>query len=295
MKATLDCLACIAAQAVRASRVATNDISMQRRILDETVAQIPGMDMEWSPAALSSPLYHLAGKLSGNPDPYAELKRAQNAVALAMEDVLRQRVRQSRDPLDAALHLAAAGNIIDLGVQTSDAVDIHAAIEEAFQDSFAVNHMDTLRESLASCRDLLYLLDNAGEIVFDKILIEELQQFTSVTAVVKAGPIINDVMMADAEQVGLTKLCEIIDNGGAYVGAPLNLVPQHFLDRMTRADVIIGKGQGNYETVDDFPGNVFLILRAKCECIARHMGVRYGQIALISTRVRNAAVKNAIA
>ena len=140
---------------------------------------------------------------------------------------------------------------------------------------------------MSDCRDLLYLLDNAGEIVFDKILIEELLKYVPVTAVVKSGPMINDVLMGDAEQVGLTALCPVIENGGAFVGSPLHLVPESFLGRMRQADVILGKGQGNYETIDDFPGNVFLILRAKCEVIARHMGVRYGQVALISTRVRN--------
>ncbi len=82
----------------------------------------------------------------------------------------------------------------------------------------------------------------------------------------------------------------MIDNGGAFIGSPLDLVPPHFLERMRAADVIIGKGQGNYETVDDFEGDVFLILKAKCEVVARHMGVRYGQVALISTQERKAEV-----
>jgi uncharacterized protein with ATP-grasp and redox domains len=95
--------------------------------------------------------------------------------------------------------------------------------------------------------------------------------------------------MEDAEEVGLTALCPIIDNGGPYIGSPLDLVPESFLARLRAADVIIGKGQGNYETVDVFDGDVFLILKAKCEVVARHMGVRYGQVALISTRQRAAA------
>ena len=87
----------------------------------------------------------------------------------------------------------------------------------------------------------------------------------------------------------LTKICEVIDNGGGFIGSPLKHVPQHFLDRMAAADVIIGKGQGNYETIDDFDGNVFLILRAKCEVVAEHMGVKLNQVGLISTRQRAAA------
>ena len=203
-----------------------------------------------------------------------------------MEPELRALLAGSEDRLATALHLAAAGNTIDLGVQRSGDIDIHAAIHQAMDQSFAIDHTAAFRESLSRSGDLVYLLDNAGEIVFDKILIEELLAHTRVTAVVKAGPMINDALMADADQVGLTGVCEVIDNGGAFVGSPLNQVPGPFLDRLKRADIIVGKGQGNYETIDDFPGDVFLILKAKCDVIARHMGVKFGEVGLISTRIR---------
>ncbi len=288
MKATLDCLECIAAQALRAARIATEDPLVQRRVLNEVVATIPGLDIEKSPGELSLVAYETAARLSGNPDPYRELRCRQNEAALALEPELRAMVRQSEDPIVTALHLAAAGNVIDLGIPHMDDIDVAAAIRQVMGERFAIDHTEDFRESLAASRDLLYLLDNAGEIVFDKILIEELLRHTSVTAVVKAGAIINDVLMGDAEQVGLTSLCKVIDNGGAFVGSPLNLVPARFLDRMKRADMIVGKGQGNYETIDTFPGDVFLILKAKCAVVAQHMGVAYGQVGLISTRRRQA-------
>lgn len=286
MKATLDCLECVAKQALRAARIATDDAVTQRKILDETLARIPAMDTNDSPAALSMTAYQLAAKHSGKADPYAALKAAQNKLALSLESAMRTRIRESEEPLVTALHLAAAGNVIDLGILESHEIDIESVIEEVLHERFSVDHTDALLESLESCEDLLYLLDNAGEIVFDKLLIEELQQYTRVTAVVKGAPMLNDVVRADADSVGLSDVCEVIDNGGAFIGSPLNQVPQSFLDRMAAADVIIGKGQGNYETVDEFDGNVFLILRAKCEIIAKHMGVQFGQVGLISTRRR---------
>jgi uncharacterized protein with ATP-grasp and redox domains len=291
LKATLDCLECIARQALRAARIATDDPVLQRRILEEALARIPEMDLDKSPAVLSLVCYQAASEVTGESDPYRDLKRAQNALALELEPELRDMVAQSDDPLAAALHLAAAGNVIDLGTTHADDIDIRATVEQVMRERFAVDHTDALKKALNGCEDLLYLLDNAGEIVFDKLLIEQLVQRTAVTAVVKRGPIINDVLLEDAEQVGLTHVCPVIDNGGAFVGSPLDLVPPRFLDRMRRADIIIGKGQGNYETVDDFPGNVFLILRAKCEVIAQHMGVRFGQVALISVKARHAARK----
>jgi hypothetical protein len=291
LKATIDCLECIAKQALRAARIATDDPALQRRIFHEALARIPEMDLEKSPAVLSLVCYQAAAELTGNSDPYRELKHEQNALALELEPELRELVAQSEDPLVAALHLAAAGNVIDLGTTHADDIDVRATVEQVMRERFAIDHTKAFKKALTGCEDLLYLLDNAGEIVFDKLLIEQLLQHTAVTAVVKRGPIINDVLLEDAEQVGLTELCPVIDNGGAFVGSPLDLVPPAFLERMRRADVIIGKGQGNYETIDDFPGDVYLILRAKCEVIARHMGVRFGQVALISTRSRRGARK----
>ena len=286
MKATLDCLECVMKQALRAARIATDDPAVQRRILDETARRIPTLDIEDSPAVVSLCVYELAAEISGNADPYRNQRQIQNAEALRMEPELRALLAESPDPLVTALHLAAAGNVIDLGTQHSDHINLAAAIEQAMQEQFAVDHTAAFRESLRRSRTVLLFLDNAGEIVFDKLLIEQLQRHAVVTAVVKGGPIINDAIREDAEQVGITELCEVIDNGGAFVGSPLSRLSSAFRARMDRADMIVGKGQGNYETLDAYPGDVFLILRAKCEVVARHMGVQLGQIGLISTRRR---------
>lgn len=288
MKAALDCLECLASQALRSARVATGDIQQQREILNRVVAKIPDLDTEKSPGELSLTVYRTIHAVTGIADPYREIKRAQNEAAMALEPELRAMVRDAQDPLTTALYLAAAGNIIDLGVRHCEHIDVRATIEEVMREGFAIDHSAALRESLARSHDLVFLLDNAGEIVFDKILIETLREYTHVTAVVKAAPILNDVTREDADQTGLSQTCDIIDNGGAFIGSPLELVPPSFVERLHQADMLIGKGQGNYETLDEFPGNVFLILRAKCETIAAHMGVRYGQVALISTRVRQA-------
>lgn len=294
MKAALDCLECVVKQALRAARTATGDPAVQRQIVDEVTKRIPALDLNDSPAWVSQSAYELAAELSGNADPFQQLRREQNEQAMALLPDMRALVAESDDRLDAALHLAAAGNVIDLGTMMLQDIDMHAAIEHAMHHRFAVNHMDAFRESLEKADDLLFLLDNAGEIVFDMVLIEELQKHTSVTAVVKAGPIINDAIMADVEQIGLTSLCEIIDNGGAFIGSPLKHIPARFRARMDAADMIVGKGQGNYETVDDYPGDVFLILKAKCEIVAGHMGVEYGQLGLISTQRRAAQQQMAV-
>jgi len=294
LKATLDCLDCIVRQAVKVARIATDDPEVQRRIVNETTRRIPDMNLSESPAALSKCAYQITSDITGNVDPYRELKREQNIMALALLPELREMVRTASDPLSAALHLAAAGNVIDLGTMQLHEVDdaaVRSTITQVMNERFAMDHSDVFRASLARCNDLLYLLDNAGEIVFDMVLIEELLKHTPVTAVVKGAAILNDVLLEDAEMVGLTDICPVIDNGGAFIGSPLDQVPETFLRRMHQADIIIGKGQGNFETIDEFPGDVFLILRAKCEVVAEVMGVQYGQVGLISTieRRRNMA------
>jgi len=266
--------------------MATPDPELQRRILDETVKRIPGLKLDRSPAVLSQMVYELTASITGNPDPYRAIKRDQNERALRLEPRLRAMVAESDDPLVTALHLAGAGNVIDLGVQQAGGIDVQATIEQVMRERFAVDHTEAFKESLAGSRDLLYLLDNAGEIVFDKVLIDELAKHTQVTAVVKAAPIINDALREDAEQVGITGMCEVIDNGGGFVGSPLEMISDAFRTRLDQAGMVLGKGQGNYETLNEYPGDVFFVLKAKCESIARHMGVQYGQVALISSRVR---------
>ena len=289
MKASLECLECVVRQALRAARIAGNDPEMHRKVINATVADIPHMDLNQSPAALSLNLYQYAQAISGVDDPYKTIKYEQNAMALALEDELMRLVDASETPIATAIKLAAAGNIIDLGILQSHEIDPRKAIAHAMETPLAIDHTEHFLNALADCDDLLYLLDNAGEIVFDKPLIRQLLQHTKVTAVVKGAPIINDACYDDAIQVGLPDICDVIDNGGGFVGSPLALIPDTFLARMKQADIILGKGQGNYETVDDFDGDVYLLLKAKCDVVARHMGIALGDTAFISTRARSGA------
>lgn len=284
MKAQLECLECILKQARRAASLATDDPTLQRAILNAVAHQIPHMDLNESPAVLSLCVYQIVHELGKTDDAYRAMKRKQNAMALELEPKLVRFIDTSTDPLVTAIRLAAAGNIIDLGILEAHEINPEDAIHEALHLPLGLDHTYDFIEGLRYCDDLLYLLDNAGEIVFDKLLIRELGKQTHVTAVVKGAPIINDACMEDAVEVGLTRICEVIDNGGAFVGSPLSLVPEPFLDRMRRADIILGKGQGNYETVDEFDGNVYLLLKIKCNVVAEHSRLPVGAAAFISAR-----------
>ncbi len=286
MKATVECLECFIRQAYRSAVLATDDIEIRRQILVRVGKELENMDLSYSPAELSMVIYQIVNELSSNPDPYAELKRQQNELALSIEDELRKIKNQSQYPLLTALQLSAAGNIIDLGILKSEEIDVHSAIEHALTISFAVNHFEQFEKDLQNCRQLLFFLDNAGEIVFDKILIEELQKYTKVAAVAKGLPIINDACMEDAYKVKLHEVCEVIAMEKGWIGAPWRQLEPSLKERMEQADIIIGKGQGNYETLDDYPGNVYLLLKAKCPVVAKHIGVNEGEISFISTKLQ---------
>ncbi len=283
MKTTVECLVCFMTQAYRSALLATNDIEIQRQIIVAVGKELEKMDVSHSPAELSQVIYDITSQLTGNPDPYAQEKKLQNELALRIENELRKIKNQSANPLLTALQLSAAGNVIDLGILKSEEIDVHSAIEHAITVSFAVNHFEQFKENLQHSKQLLFFLDNAGEIVFDKILIEELQKYTQVTAIAKGSPIINDACMEDVYTVKLNEVCEVIAMEKGWIGAPWRVLTPSLRKRMEEADIILGKGQGNYETLDDYPGNVYLLLKAKCPVVAKHIGVKEGEINFVST------------
>lgn len=280
MRAEPECLVCMMEQTLRVARMSTDNADVHWRCLRAVGGLLAGMNPDKSPAELSLALYQTVSQISGVSDPYARARREQNETALALEDALRTMVREAADPLDMALRLAAAGNVIDLGVLRTEHIDIRDAVDRALARGFAVDDTPAFRKALSGARKVLYLLDNAGEIVFDKILIGLLNRYCPVTSVVKAGPIINDACLEDARITGLDQICPVIDCGGAYVGCPLDLIPPAFRERLDGAGLVLAKGQGHYETLDGYwgPSAVFVMLKAKCGVVARHAGVRVGDL-----------------
>jgi uncharacterized protein with ATP-grasp and redox domains len=285
MKAQLACLPCLLEQGFRASRVATKDESLQRDVLDRLGALVPLLDLNLSPAEISMYAYDTVRELTGLDDPFKGEKERQNREALRLEPQLKAIVASAEDGLHAALRLSAAGNIIDLGTQ--EEFDVEAAIEQVMRESFAVDDYNEFVQAIEDARSVLFMGDNAGEIVFDKALVRELQKTVpALTYCVKEHPIINDATLEDAETVGMTELTTVASYG-RYIGTPMNKMPTEFVTLYDASDVIIAKGQGHFETLDDRPENIFFILRAKCPVVAERMGVREGDVGLISNRKRS--------
>ena len=285
MRIFLDCIPCFVRQALDSARLATNDEQIHEKVVREVLRLAVDLDMSQSPPAIGQQMHRLIRKPIGNADPYRELKQQFNRLALRLCAELEESVRTSEDPLETAVRLAIAGNIIDLGVKTSIAEsEIERIINDSLTADFDGQQLEELRNSVSQAEKILYLADNAGEIVFDSLLIEQLP-VEKITVVVKGAPFKNDSTIEDAEFAGLTKKLEVIDNGSDAPGTILETCSQDFRNRFEDADLIIAKGQGNYETLSDVDKNMFFVLKVKCPVIARDLGCEVGEMILRKGKV----------
>jgi len=268
----------------------TGDPVVHERVLRETLRLVVKMPFDRPPPWMGQQIHRLLREATGNPDPYRQVKEHSNALALALYPGLKQRVQSSADPFSAAVRLAIAGNVIDFGCRTQLGDDeVHQAIEDAMSGPLDEDAVNDLRRAIDEANDILYLADNAGEIVFDRLLIEEMPM-DRVTLAVRGGPAINDATREDAEVAGLTSLVAVMDNGSDVPGTILEQCSDTFRDRFARCDLVVAKGQGNYETLNDADEKVFFLLRAKCPVIARHIGYEVGRMVVRRHQSEQAAV-----
>jgi len=277
MKTFLDCVPCFARQALDASRFATDDEAVHERVLREVLHEASKMDMHEAPPIVGQQIHRLIRQLTGSSDPYRKVKDQFNRFALKLYPELKSRIERSTDPMATAARLAVAGNIIDFGVNSRLAEShVHETIEDVLESPFQAD-TEGFAAAVDRAREVLYLADNAGEIVFDRLLIEEMP-LGKVTVAVKGFPVINDATMVDARETGLTEVVEVIDNGSDAPGTILGDCSDAFRRRFDSADLVIAKGQGNYETLSDVEKNVYFLLKAKCPVIAAHLGCAVGSL-----------------
>jgi hypothetical protein len=271
MKTFLDCLPCLVRQALDSVRLVTDDETVHEELLRTVLRAISEMDLNQSPPTMGQRIHRLIRGLTGQDDPYQEIKTAHNNLALRIYPTLRARVEQSKHPLHTAIRLAIAGNVIDMAVNSRlTERHVHEGIDRALTLPFEGN-VQEFSEAISKAERILYLADNAGEIVLDRLLIEQMPM-EKVTVVVRGSPVINDATVIDAQTAGLTGRVEVIDNGSDAPGTVLDDCGEAFVARFNKADMIIAKGNGNYETLSDVDRDVFFALKAKCTVIARDLG-----------------------
>ncbi len=282
MKTHLDCVPCFIRQALEAVRMVTDDEAAQGEIIRRALKKLASeMDMSRPPPVLGQRIHRLIRELTGSRDPYREVKKRFNQYALELYPEMKRRIESFPDALEAGVRIAVAGNIIDFGVNADlNDAQVLQAIDDALTQSIGPASVNEFRTAVVEARDIMYVGDNAGEIVFDRLLIEQMP-YERVTFIVRGEPVINDVTLEDAKATGMTELVNVIDNGSDAPGTLLESCSREFRDRLDAADLVIAKGQGNYETLSEIEKETFFLLRAKCPVIARDIGCEVGGLVFL--------------
>jgi len=289
MRTSLDCVPCLLRQSMEAIRRVSSDPSLRELFLREVLQWTSEMDLEGAPPVLAQRIHGRLREISGIKDPYHAEKEAQNRMALGLLPELKARVEAASDPLALAVRLAIAGNVIDLGANGEvKESDLCQSIQKALAEPL-VGGMGAFRQEVEAARSILYLADNAGEIALDYLLIEQLGP-ARVTLAVRGAPTLNDATRADVRAVGLDLMVQVIDNGSDAPGTVLEDCSEAFLGHLADADLIVAKGQGNYETLSREARNLFFLFKAKCPVIAEHAGVPLGAHVLARPRARTLLV-----
>ncbi len=275
MKTYYDCLPCFVNQTLHAARLASEDKDIHELVLRKFLKAVSEMEFQKSPPLMGQFIHRIIRKYSASDDPYKNLKDQFNLYALSLYPELKKMIEQSSKKLETAVRLAIAGNIIDFGANTDiDQASANKSIESSLSQPLTGN-IKHFCKSLQSAEKILYLGDNTGEIVFDRLLIEQLPSEKIIFAV-RGRPVINDAVMSDAEDTKMTDAVKVIDNGTDVPGTVIEQCSNEFKQAFEQADLIISKGQGNYETLSDTNKNIFFLLKAKCRVIAKDIDCEQG-------------------
>ena len=276
MKTYLDCYPCFLRQALEAARMAGADENRQYWVLQEVLDELHQFELTSTPPEMGYRIHQIVRREMGGRDPYQQAKENSTRQALDLYPRLKALVAEAGDPLETAVRLSIAGNIIDLGL--GGEYDLEGTIERVLAQPFAIDAYAAFRDGLTQADWVLYVADNAGETVFDRVLIETLGK--PVTYAVKGGPILNDATQRDALAAGLGPVTTIVDNGSNAPGTIMELCSQEFRHLLAQAKLIIAKGQANYESLSRTAAPIFFLLQAKCPVIAQSLEVPIKSIVL---------------
>lgn len=282
MKTVIDCIACKVRQAIDVVKRATDDPDLQERALKSMLETIVTLSFDRPPVAIRRDAENVVKAILGNPDPYIEHKELSNRIGLAMYPELKKIAADSENPLKTALRLAVAGNIIDFGMFKLEEIDearVRNLVEETIAHAPAIDDSDQLIADMQRANSILYIADNCGELFFDRVLLEQMPA-EKVTLVVRGKPILNDATLEDARYTGLCDLVNVIGDGNDTPALMLEECSPEVLDLFQSADLVISKGQGNYEALSLAPREIYFLLMVKCEVVSSDLSCNVGDIVI---------------
>ena len=280
METNLDCVPCFLRQALEAVRHMTQDVDVHERIVRDVLQMAAALDFARPPPYVGQAIHRRLRDLTGLQDPYRSAKSLSNRVVTDVLPELSDSVKRARDPLLAAAKYSIAANALDMAVvpaisERQVCATLHGAPRRPLNGQW-----EEFLSSVVRARDVLYLADNAGEIAVDRLLIEQIGP-ERVTLVVRGSPVLNDATLADVREVGLDGFVEVIDNGSDAPGTILSDCSSSFQRRFREADLIISKGQGNFESLSQVKAHMFFLFKVKCSLVARQVGLPLGAHALL--------------
>ncbi|MEN6294237.1 MAG: DUF89 domain-containing protein [Methanobacterium sp.] len=279
MKVYYECAPCFLRQAKEALDLATDNQSLKMEIMEELVGVVYN---DFHKGAVSNVvgtrIHRIIKDRTGNEDPYLLEKRKGNEIALKFLPKIKK-ILNGRDGLETYIKAAITGNLIDFGALGVN-FDVEKAICKNMEKEIALNQIDELENELKSAKNVLYLADNSGEIVFDKLLIEKLKDYdVDVTVALKEKPILNDACIEDAVQIGLDEVAKLVSTGTDSIGILYADISEEFKKIFEEADLVISKGLGNYEGITEMElGDkpVFCLFNVKCNAVAKSVGANVG-------------------
>lgn len=291
MKTYLECIPCFLRQALESARLAGLNEEDQKKVIDRVSEEIPKFSLSSSPPEMAQKIHRIVREVAGSRDPYREIKETCNQKAAEVYEGLQDVIKESDDPLYTALTYAIAGNIIDYGIKST--IDVSAelsAIIALLNETIAgqeerIFNYKAFRETLAKSKTILYLGDNAGETFFDRLLIEEILKMYSdreIIFAVRGGAVINDALREDADIAGISDIVSVIDNGSDAPGTIIEDCSANFVKIFNDADMVISKGQGNFESLSGASRDIFFLFMAKCEIVTRDMECRLKDVILFN-------------
>lgn len=272
-------------QAHAAAKLVGGDEAFQHRCMREAARLLSEGDPEQTPPEAGEGLYKMIYRMAGDPDPFREMKQDQNRAVMDILPWLRKTIASASDPLSMAVRLSIAGNCVDPGAQAS--WDLEESVTRAIESEGDLTDYEKFARKLTESNHVLLIADNCGEIVFDLVLIEGIRQErpeVEVTVAVRSAPIINDVTMAEALEVGLDRVARLVESGSEMPGTVLRRATPEFQALFESADVVISKGQGNWETLEDSAREVFFMFQAKCPAVAAMNDCPEGTLLLLANR-----------
>jgi hypothetical protein len=293
MRTHLECIPCFFKQALEALELSGAGLARKQKTIKKLSRLLSSCSYRISPPYLGKEIYQLVIKETGTKDPFYRVKNKSNRLALGLYPKLKRKVSHSKRRFLVATELAIAGNIIDFGAKNSLKVEdelrtfLKGNFDVHSRHKKAIFSYPEFKRDVKRAQRILYLGDNAGEIVFDRILIEEIKRTwpdKEIVFVVRGGPIINDVLERDARYCGMNKVAQVISSGSKAPGLILDDCSQRFLRYYRRSDLVISKGQGNFEALSGMKKLIYFLFRAKCPVVARYLGCSIGDIILHPNR-----------